>query len=157
MGRGLSWGQRGESGCVPTGFRYARRSDEPLKQKTLGVRPSCFPGLISTAYIHPAGTSLLLCLTKPEFADQHLLTQGVSGRGAGSTLQRNGSCFIGSNGLCIVMGTNLFIRLARQSSVLSEPVNVVNTVFLCSPILLSEGDMIVNPRESVGYAQTLCR
>ena len=38
---------------------------------------------------------------------------------------------------------------------LSEPVNVVNTVFLCSPILLSEGDMIVNPRESVGYAQTL--
>ena len=42
-----------------------------------------------------------------------------------------------------------------SESVLSEPVNVVNTVFLCSPILLSEGDMIVNPRESVGYAQTL--
>ena len=38
---------------------------------------------------------------------------------------------------------------------LSEPVNVVNTVFLCSLILLSEGDMIVNPIESVGYAQTL--
>ena len=40
-----------------------------------------------------------------------------------------------------------------SESVLSEPVNVVNTVFLCSPILLSDGDMIVNPRESVGYAQ----
>ncbi len=45
-------------------FRYAKHSDEPLKRKTVGVRPSCFPGLISTAYIHPVGTSLLLCLEK---------------------------------------------------------------------------------------------
>ena len=118
--------------------------------------------LFSWSHLHgiysPAWhTACLPSLAKPEFADQHLLTQGVSGRGAGSTLRRNGGSFIGSNGLCIVMGPNLFIRLARQSSVLSEPVNVVNTVFLCSPILLSEGDMIVDPRESVGYAQTLCR
>ena len=52
---------------VPSGFRFAKHSDEPLKRKTLGVRPSCFPGLISMAYIHPAGTALL-CLAKPEFA-----------------------------------------------------------------------------------------
>ena len=56
QGRRLSRSQRGEAGCVPTGFRYARHSDEPLKRKTLGVWPSCFPGLISTAYIHPPGT-----------------------------------------------------------------------------------------------------
>ena len=42
-----------------SGFRYARHSDEPLKQKTLGVRPSCFPGLISTEYIHPDTTQIL--------------------------------------------------------------------------------------------------
>ena len=42
-------GQRGEGGMVPSGFRYAKHSDEPLKQKILGVRPSCFPGLISMA------------------------------------------------------------------------------------------------------------
>ena len=41
---------------VPFGFRYARHSDEPLKRKPVGVRPSCFPGLISMAYIHPPGT-----------------------------------------------------------------------------------------------------
>ena len=30
------------------------------KRKSVGDHPSCFPGLISMAYIHPAGTSLLL-------------------------------------------------------------------------------------------------
>ena len=56
MGRIWSWGQGVKAGCVPFVFRYAKHSDEPLKRKTLGVRPSCFPGLISTAYIHPPGT-----------------------------------------------------------------------------------------------------
>ena len=56
MGRIWSWGQGEKAGCVPFVFRYAKHSDEPLKRKTLGVRPSCFPGLISTAYIHPPGT-----------------------------------------------------------------------------------------------------
>ena len=55
-GRIWSWGQGGKAGCVPFVFRYAKHSDEPLKRKTLGMRPSCFPGLISTAYIHPPGT-----------------------------------------------------------------------------------------------------
>ena len=41
---------------MPTGFRYAGHCDEPLKRKPVGVRPSCFPGLISMAYIHPSGT-----------------------------------------------------------------------------------------------------
>ena len=67
MGRIWSWGQGVKAGCVPFVFRYAKHSDEPLKRKTLGVRPSCFPGLISMAYIHPDGTALL-CLAKPEFA-----------------------------------------------------------------------------------------
>ena len=56
MGRIWSWGQGVKAGCVPFVFRYAKHSDEPLKRKTLGVRPSCFPGLIPTAYIHPPGT-----------------------------------------------------------------------------------------------------
>ena len=30
--------------CVRSGFKYAKHSDEPLKQKTLGVGPSCFLG-----------------------------------------------------------------------------------------------------------------
>ena len=51
-----SWGQGGKAGCVPFVFRYAKHSDEPLKRKPVGVRPSCFPGLISMAYIHPPGT-----------------------------------------------------------------------------------------------------
>ena len=42
-----------------------------------------------------------------------------------------------------------------SESVLSEPVNVVNTVFLCSPILLSEGDMIV-ARENLSAMHKPC-
>ena len=80
MGRGLSWGQRGESGCVPTGFRYARRSDEPKAENTRGEAL-----LFSWSHLHgiysPAWhTACLPSLAKPEFADQHLLTQGVSDR-----------------------------------------------------------------------------
>ena len=56
MGRIWSWGQGVKAGCVPFVFRYAKHFDEPLKRKTGGVRPSCFPGLISMAYIHPPGT-----------------------------------------------------------------------------------------------------
>ena len=70
MGRIWSWGQGVKAGCVPFVFRYARHSDEPLKQKTLGVRPSCFPGLISTAYIHPPGTQP----ASPRWQNQNSLT-----------------------------------------------------------------------------------
>ncbi len=34
---------------VPSGFRYAKHSDEPLKREPVGYQPSCFPGLISMA------------------------------------------------------------------------------------------------------------
>ena len=34
---------------VLSGFRYAKHSDEPLKRKSVGYQPSCFPGLISMA------------------------------------------------------------------------------------------------------------
>ena len=70
MGRIWSWGQGEKAGCVPFVFRYAKHSDEPLKRKTLGVRPSCFPGLISTAYIHPPGTQPAF----PPWQNQNSLT-----------------------------------------------------------------------------------
>ena len=46
--------------------------DVPMspKRKTLGVRPSCFPGLISTAYIHPPGTMS----PSPPWQNQNSLT-----------------------------------------------------------------------------------
>ena len=70
MGRIWSWGQGVKAGCVPFVFRYAKHSDEPLKRKTLGVWPSCFPGLISTAYIHPPGTQP----ASPRWQNQNSLT-----------------------------------------------------------------------------------
>jgi len=50
------WGQGGKAGCVPFGFRYAKHFDEPLKREPVGYQPSCFPGLISQAKIHPPCT-----------------------------------------------------------------------------------------------------
>ncbi len=34
---------------VPSGFRYAKHSDEPLKREPVGYQPSCFPGLTTTS------------------------------------------------------------------------------------------------------------
>ena len=94
MGRRLSWGQRGESGCVPTGFRYARRSDEPKAENTRGEAL-----LFSWSHLHgiysPARhTACLPSLAKSEFAGRHLLTEGVSDRAAVSALQRKDICVI---------------------------------------------------------------
>ena len=71
---------------VPFGFRYARHFDEPKAEisrvSALLLSWSHLHGIYSPARHHVSLSSL----AKPEFADQHLLTQGVSGRGAGSTL-----------------------------------------------------------------------
>ena len=51
---------------VPSGFRYAKRSDEPKAENTRG-EALLFSWSHPMAYIHPAETALL-CLAKPEFA-----------------------------------------------------------------------------------------
>ena len=65
---------------VPFGFRYARHFDEPKAEisrvSALLLSWSHLHGIYSPARHHVS----LPSRAKPEFADQHLLTQGVSDR-----------------------------------------------------------------------------
>ena len=148
---------------MPTGFRYAKHSDEPLKRKTLGVRPSCFPGLISMAYIHPSGTRP----ASPRWQKQNspaepyslkVFPVGARDRwcgGMAAVLSAVTVCVSLSGQSCFNAKEGFIPRnLLRRVSLTGIKIPG-NTVFLRLSISLSEGDVIVSLGKSAGYAQTL--